>query len=259
MINRAVTLPLLFTVCAAVAFPQSTRFRSGVFLHHSTGGCIWGPNGSATSVPKEITAYNQQRGFTGQDAVSLTESGWPTNPWNNEWERWHRIFENGDTVNADIRPILSSQRIIVIKSCYPSSAMTGYGSAADTLTPTRKSMYNYKWHWRHFLKAMKERTQNFFVIWTNAPLVAASTNDQAAQLSHQFCLWAKDTLANGLDAGFGSFPANAYVFDFFHKLAGPDGKLPATYTNSSSDSHPNGAATLLVAPQFVREVFDAAL
>jgi hypothetical protein len=48
------------------------------------------------------------------------------------------------------------------------------------------------------------------------------------------------------------------VFDFFHKLAGADGKLPLKYAASSSDSHPNNLATQLVAPQLVSEVFDAA-
>ncbi|HQT92080.1 MAG TPA: T9SS type A sorting domain-containing protein, partial [Candidatus Kryptobacter bacterium] len=57
----------------------------------------------------------------------------------------------------------------------------------------------------------------------------------------------------------GTFPQNVYVFDFFHKLAGADGKLPAQYASSSDDSHPNAAATELVAPQFVDEMFNAAI
>ena len=38
-------------------------------------------------------------------------------------------------------------------------------------------------------------------------------------LSHQFCIWAKDTLAAGNDLIFGDFPENVYVFDSFHLLA----------------------------------------
>lgn len=259
MTIRACFITVLTALNISVACSQTLQFRNGVFLHHSTGGCIWGPNGSTTSVPKEITAYNQQHGLTGQSAVALSETGWPVTPWNNEWERWHLIFENRDTVLADLRPILLSQRIIIIKSCFPSSDMTGYGTSGDTLSPTRKTTYNYKWHWRSIVRAMRQRPSNFFVIWTNAPLVAASTSDLSARLSDQFCRWAKDTLARGLDAEFGAFPPNVYVFDFFHKLAGSDGKIPPEYVNSPSDSHPNGTATLLVAPAFVREVFDAAL
>jgi hypothetical protein len=242
----------------SIASSQSTKFRGGVFLHHSTGGRIWGPNGSTTSVPLEFATYNLLRGLTGQDAVSLKELDWPKAN-DNEWERWHRIFENQDTAIEDIRPILDTNRIVIIKSCYPSSEITGYGAPSDTIHPTRKTMWNYKWHWRSILNVMRQRPMNFFVIWTNAPLVFSATKSQQASLSDQFCRWAKDTLAEGLDSEFGPFPANVYVFDFFHKLAGTDGKLPLTYASGSKDSHPNNLATQLVAPQFVIEVFDAAL
>jgi hypothetical protein len=235
---------------------QTTLFRSGVFLHHSTGACIWGPNGSTTNVPQQITMYNNLHGYTGQYAVALSESGWPETPWDNEWERWHRIFENKDTLLADIRPIIQNNKIVIIKSCFPSSELTGIGNPSDTSQPTLKTIYNYKRHWRHFINVMKSRPQNYFVIWTNAPLVAGATNTNAARWSKQFCKWAKDTLAAGLDPVFGSFPPNVYVFDFFSKLTDTSGFMRSQYAQSSTDSHPNAAATLLVAPLFVQEVFD---
>ena len=249
----------IFATLSVFALAQQTQFRSGVFLHHSTGATIWGPNGSSTSVPDEMARYNSERHLTGTDSVNLTEVGWPVKPWNNEWERWHRIFDNEDTIDADIRPYLAAENIIVIKSCFPSSELAGAGSIDDTLDPTLKTVANYKWHWRNFIGVMAKHPKNFFVVWTNAPLVANATNDDQAGFSDSFCRWAKDTLAKGLDPVLGTFPGNVYVFDFFHKLAGTDGKLPAQYASSSDDSHPNAAATELVAPQFVDEVFDAAI
>ena len=249
----------IFAALSVFAPAQQTHFRSGVFLHHSTGATIWGPNGSSTSVPDEIARYNSEHNFSGIDSVDLTEVGWPVEPWNNEWERWHRIFENEDTIDADIRPYLDTEKIIVIKSCFPSSELAGVGSAEDTLDPTLKTVTNYKWHWRNVVSIMAEHPKNFFAVWTNAPLVANATNDEQAGRSDSFCRWAKDTLAAGLDPVFGTFPMNVYVFDFFHKLAGIDGKLPAQYASSNDDSHPNAAATELVAPQFVDEVFNAAI
>lgn len=250
---------LILIMLSLAGQAQQSRFRSGIFLHHSTGGCIWGPNGSAASVPKEIARYNQERTLSGADSVTLSESGWPVTPWNNEWERWHRIFDNEDTVDADIRPFFETEPVIVIKSCFPSSEISGQGSASDTAHPTTKSIFNYKWHWRNFVRVMASHPDNFFVVWTNAPLVAGATDDEQAALSDAFCRWAKDTLAKGLDPVYGTFPRNVYVFDFFHKLAGSDGKLPASLASSSGDSHPNASATALVAPQFVDEVFDAAI
>jgi hypothetical protein len=106
---------------------------------------------------------------------------------------------------------------------------------------------------------MESNPENFFIIWTNAPLVQNSTNPNAAMWSHQFCTWAKDTLAEGLDPVYGSFPDNVYVFDFFHKLADTSGYLQLQYAQSPTNSHPNAAATVLVAPQFVQEIFNASI
>ncbi len=248
-------LLMILALFASVGVGQG-KFRSGVFLHHSTGARIWGPNGSATSVPLQVASYNTSHALSGADAVSLTESGWPEAPWDNEWGRWHRIF-NTIEGEANILPILAAHKIVMIKSCYPSSDIQSVGLPTDTLSPTLKTVCNYKWHWRRIIQVMKEHPSNFFVIWTNAPLV--NTADDRAFYADKFCRWAKDTLAAGLDPVLGTFPENVYVFDFFHKLAGANGKLPLMYATSGTDSHPNAAATALVVPLLVNELFDAAI
>ena len=248
---------LAIGLCNA-AFTQ-TYFRSGIFLHHSTGQYIWGPNPdglSTTTIPDEMHLYNVAHSYTGNDSVSMTEEWWA--PGDNEWSTQHAFFE-GDTSYTDINYYLSNYKIIVIKSCFPSSELDSWGQPADTNDPTYKSVYNYKWHWRHILKVMKDHPANFFAIWTNAPLEVNSTTTQQAALADLFCTWAKDTLAAGLDAEFGAFPHNVYVFDYFHKVAGTDGIELPLYTTAPGDSHPNGAATDLVAPQFVDEIFSAAI
>jgi len=244
-----------FTVDVQSA-PTPEYFRSGMFLHHSTGGCIWGPNGSATSVPIEMNAYNTAHGYSGDAVVTMDETWW--SPSDNEWVTQHAFFENPDP-NTGIGYWLPWNRIMVIKTCFPASAMTGWGQPSDTTSPWMKTVYNYKWHWRHIVAAMASHPDNFFAIWTNAPLEQYSTNPSEALLSKKFCTWAKDTLAAGLDPVFGAFPPNVYVFDFFSKLTGPDGIMLPGYAAGHYDSHPNAAATQLVAPQFVQEIFDAAI
>jgi hypothetical protein len=255
--NKCVVVFLLLAV-TAVGSAQPQKFRSGIFLHHSTGYRIWGPNDSPTSVQQEIETYNRTHGFSDSDALTLAEQWWPPTP-DNEWSRWHEIFDNADP-DADLRYILAANKIVMIKSCFPSSSMWGgTGSASDTLTPQGKSIYNYKWHWRSMVSVMRTLPDNFFVIWTNAPLAPGVITIEEAIFSDRFCRWAKDTLAAGLDPVFGPFPKNVFVFDFFHKLAGSDGRLPIRYAVDSTDSHPNSAATQLVTPQLVREMFDAAI
>jgi len=257
--KRNIIFIVLFTT-TILSFSQ-TKFRSGIFLHHSTGDNIWGPNGSATSIPQEISKYNTIHGYSGMNSISMDQSWWPDgiNSGNNEWECWHRIFENKDLVNSDIRGILAANKIVVIKSCFPSSAIERPGQSSDTLSPTEKTIYNYKWHWRNIIKVMNQHPENFFVIWTNAPMTAGQTDATAAAFSKKFSKWAKDTLAAGLDPVIGTFPPNIYVFDYFSKLTDGNGFLLNQYAVSSGDSHPNAAATALIAPQFVKEIFDASI
>lgn len=247
-----VTVLLIFTLTTS----GQEKYRSGIFLHHSTGDCIWGPNGSSTSVPEQINLYNITHDFAGEDAVSLNETWYPVSN-DNEWSIWHTIFEANQP--EAISGIFGNNKIVVVKSCFPSSEIVSVGTPGDTMNPTYKSICNYKWHWRHIIRVMENHPDNFFVIWTNAPLEWYSTNTQQAALSDRFCTWAKDTLAQNLDPVYGVFPPNVYVFDFFHKLADENGFLPAMFAVGPNNSHPNALATELVAPQLVNEVFDAAI
>ena len=248
---------ILMLVCISV-FSQN-YYRSGIFLHHSTGNYIWGPNpdgNSTTTIPSQMHLYNVNHNYTTTDSITLAEEWWA--PSDNEWSTQHEFFE-GNTTYTDINYYLSNYKIIVIKSCFPSSQIDSWGQASDTTSPTTKSVYNYKWHWRHILKVMKNHPGNFFAIWTNAPLEVNSTNTTQADLARKFCKWAKDTLAKGLDPVFGAFPLNVYVFDYFSKVTGPDSIELTQDRTASGDSHPNGAATDLVAPQFVNEIFNVAI
>lgn len=250
---------LLVLLSINLIIGQHPNPRTGIFLHHSTGNRIWGPNESSTSIPLEIDKFNDSLNFSNDSSFVIYEKSWPLDPWNNEWYRWHRVFNNQDST-ADINQILQDYEIVIIKSCFPSSAIVDRGgSPQDTLTFEKKSIYNYKWHWRNFIKEMEKHSDNFFAVWTNTPLIPIETNDKSAKLSDEFCRWAKDTLATGLDPIYGAFPPNVYVFDFFHKLAGPDGKMLLEFTEAYNNNHPNSVATELVAPQFVREILGAAL
>ena len=239
-----------------IGLPNAQRtFRKAMFLHHSTGGRILGPNGSNTSVPVELTKYNATKSFTGSQMITLDEEWFK--PEDNEWSTMRNFVEA--TSGYKISDYFKNHNVIIIKSCYPSSLIDIVGGSADTNNPTLKSIYNYKWHWRAMVRYMQKHPEIFFVIWTNAPLEPASTNTTQAANAKAFCDWAKNTLAKGLDPELGAFPKNVFVFDFFSKLTDTKGMMKVEYRSKSTDSHPNAAATALVAPQFVAEIFDAAL
>ena len=239
-----------------MAFSQSETFRTGILMHHEVGTNIYGPNGSNTSVPAQVAHYNLVHGYTGAQAVNLAEVSFPVNN-DNEWATWHTIFE--EAYPEGICLYCATNPIIMIKSGFAASHIQTVGMAIDTLTPAFKSLYNYKRHWRHFMKVMQSHPEHFFVVWTNPPLVQDQTNATEAYITNWFCKWAKDTLAAGLDPVFGAFPPNILVFDYFHKVATTQGYLMPSYAVSPYDSHPNAAATELIAPQLVSETFGASI
>jgi len=258
------TLALLIAGMSC-AFSQD-YFRNGMFLNHSTGLCIWDPNpygGSTTTIPDQLHLCNTAHRYTGNDSISMEEYWWDE-PGDNEWSTLDPFFmgdtafSNGISPQFSISYCLNHYKILVVKSCFPSSNLAEWGHASDTLDPTYKSVYNNKWHWRHMVRAMQYHPDNFFVIWTNASLASAVTTPEEATLSRSFCLWAKDTLAAGIDPVFGAFPANVYVFDYFGKLTDANGYMLPQFA-APDWSHPGGTATDLVAPQFVSEIFDHAI
>ena len=244
---------ILFIV---LAFALNAQFRDAVFLHHSVGSSIYGANGSDTDVMHEAYLYNLAHSYTGTDSVQMRKVYFPYTG-GNDWYEWHQVMDSSHE-GSNIYPYLDTNKIIIIKSCYFSSDMGGIGVPSDSTRPQDKTVEVYKWHWREMSKVMATHPNNFFVIWTNAPRLESETTAPFASYSDWFCTWAKDTLAAGLDATYGAFPDNIFVFDFFHEIDSSN-YMPLSLAVSAEDNHPNAAGTELIAPIFVGQVFDAAI
>jgi hypothetical protein len=256
MKNKKILLIILLIGLVLNIFPQQ-KFRRALLLSRSVGNHIWDHQGATTSVPEEIISYNTANYYNGADAVSM-EKIYPYPTIGNEWNDWHIVFDNGA-----IDSYLDDQNydILILKTCYFSSDIYGgWGNPADTTENlTRRTVSLYKWAWRSILTKMAAHPEKFFVIWTNPPRLKSKTTSQQATLSNAFCTWAKDTLAAGLDVTYGAFPSNVYVFDYFH-LVDSSYYLPVALADGGPDEdHPNATCSELVAPIFVKEVFDAAI
>jgi hypothetical protein len=123
------------------------------------------------------------------------------------------------------------------------------------------SLSDYQGQWRRIIAKMAARPDRFFVITTNYPAATDGHGDRDQQ-SNLFSTWAKNTLARGNDS-YGAFPPNVYVLDWFHYIASSsDGYCDPLYGSGSEGpggDHPSNAAVAVVDPQFVKEVFDAAI
>ena len=95
--------------------------------------------------------------------------------------------------------------------------------------------------------------------WNIPPMVPGENNNEAdMQRLRWFNKWMVDTLQAGLDTLYGDFPDNVYIYDYF-ELVDSANFLPLSLADSWTDSHPNAAASELVAPDFVEKAFDAAI
>jgi phosphodiesterase/alkaline phosphatase D-like protein len=244
---------LLFALICISFSTAAAQFRRAIFLHHSVGASFWGISLASppTTIPIEIAAYNSAHGYTGANAVSMSELYFPnqdaSGTANNNWVVWNTLFSggsfNGSTMDY-------STPIIVIKTCYlQQQAMT---SSADIAT--------LQGYIRSIVSVMASHPNNFFVIWNNYPAGTDGLSSRAVW-SAQFSVWMKDVLATGNDS-YGAFPRNVYVFDVFRKLAdGTTGYCPPNYAGDGGygGDHPSLSAIGIVDPQFVKETFDAAI
>jgi len=254
--KRLISAILLSLLLAAPGSAQTLRYRSASLLHHSVGGCFWDRSQYSnltppTTILKEIAAYNSAHGYTGGNAVTMTEeyAPDPSSLNNNNWYRWEYIFSGTDPYVS--LPSLLKAPIVVVKTCYLSQQ---FMASADSITA-------YKKHIRNILNVMARNKSTFFILWTNYPC-ATDGNATRAVWSARFSVWMKDTLAAGKDS-YGAFPKNVYVFDVFRKLAdGTTGVCPSQYGSWSEGpggDHPSNAAVAIIDPLFVKETFDAAL
>ena len=274
--NNKIFLSVIILLGLVSNILPQTLFRSGIFLHHSTGGVIW--TSATPDVPALINQYNVDNNLTGANSVTLNidEDFFPSIAnGGNFYDTWHAVFvgESDNPVeDALLQQYIEENRIVVIKACWGGSAIGPVGDPSDTSVidddiGNNRTYYRTQWHWRRIIEVMEGHPNTFFVIWTGIPLKPIPTSPYDGTIAHQFFLWAKDTLATGLDAIYGDFPANVYVFDAFHLLAIESEEFPwgtahwgmNPLYHDEGDNHPNEAGANVVAQPLVWETFDAAI
>ena len=227
-----------FTTQAA---PNAVRV---LYLHHSTGGVIWGGDGTHT-VPGGLASYNSAHGTNYQ----ITELAYPNDPypWDNYpydyWNLW--VNHPGDQNQPTLDSFVQNYDVIVFKHCFPVS-----GIEADTGSPSvssaTKSIENYKLQYAAIKSKLNQYPNKKFIVWTGAALRQADTSPESATRAQTFFNWVKTTWDVKSD--------NVFVWDFF-ALETNNGRYLAP-ANASGDSHPNSTFAGRVAPLFVKRLVD---
>jgi hypothetical protein len=255
---KLVLLVLLVTQTPGLAPAQ--QFRKALFLHRSVGDCLWDRSKEScfappTTIPDEIATYNSNHGYTGSNAVSMDHILNEPAPANN-WYDWDAIFGGSHPESSTLYNVwLKSYPIFIVKTGYPAGQ---FMNEADSLPA-------YQNQWRRIIRHMADHPENFFVITTNYPAATDKQGLYRSAQSSQFSDWGKTTLSEGNDS-FGPFPPNVYVLDWFHMIARDgDGYCDPIYGSAGDNcpypggDHPSNLAVAVIDPQFVQQIFDAAI
>jgi hypothetical protein len=248
-----------------------------VFIHHSTGGNWlaeswgglghalmdnnyyvsatnygWGPYtiGDRTDIP------NWLEWFAGSNTSTIMSSVYSAGDQNlGGYGSWPRLsaIPSGDN------------EIIVFKSCFPNSNLTGNPTDPASASDPAYSVGHSKYVYNTILTYFAAHQDKLFVVITAPPLLAANTSTANAANARAFNEWLMNDWLS--DAGYAY--NNVVVFDFYNVLTGPNnhhrysnGAIEHTYTagmntlyssygSSASDDHPNATASQKATTEFL--------
>jgi hypothetical protein len=216
---------------------------SVIFLHHSTGNCVW--NGG---VPAWFTNYNTANSTT----YAITETSYPDAPYpwaNYPYDYWNIWVANAGAVpfnGQDTLEILTQNYdVIVFKHCYPVSGILEDIGAPD-VSSSAKRAENYKLQYDALKAKMLSFPNNRFIVWTGAALVESATSPEAAARAKAFFDWVKAVWDEPGD--------NIYIWDFWQLETVGGLYLLDSYAAAPGDSHPGTTFSTTVAPYFAQRV-----
>ncbi len=250
-ISAFVTRPI-----AANDFPYSAPGASMgddvniIFLHHSTGGFIWG--GGVSSWFETYNANNSTNySIVDREYPKGSPYGWYNDPYD-YWNIWVNHAGAEQYMEEDTLEILTqTYDVIVWKHCYSVSVIhaDSYGDPPDvTLNAHAVDIYQAQYN------ALKTKMHSFpatrFIVWTGAAKVQASEPDeeQWATRARTFAQW----IINDWDEP----DDNIFVFDFRQIQTNGGLYFLDEYSLGPGDSHPGYEFSDSVAPHFSQRIVD---
>lgn len=215
-----------------------------IFLHHSTGGCIWDGG-----VANWFTNYNT----INSKSYQIAERAYPKDSpygWNNYpydyWNIWVNHAGNTQYQEEDTLELLSqTYKVVIWKHCFPVSNI-GSDTGSPDITSSTKSIENYKLQYNALKNKMLQFSDVRFIVWTGSARIETETDLNQAQRAQQFFNWVKNSWDETGD--------NIYIWDFYQLET--EGGLYLLSEYSAGDSHPNSTFSNTVAPYFCHRIVD---
>ena len=226
---------------APEAAPTTARV---LFLHHSTGECVWN-GGVADWFDAYNAAHNTHYAITEQAFPKDSPYGWENYPYD-YWNIWVRHAGPKPYQEEPTLEILAPKYDLVVwKHCFPVSSVEPDSGQPDVAS-SEKRVENYKLQYAALKAKMREFPKVRFIVWTGAALLKSETDAESARRAKAFFDWVRN--------GWDEKGDNIFIWDF--RGLETEGGLYLKDSCAAGDSHPGEAFSRKVAPLFCRRIVD---
>ncbi len=232
-----------------------------IFLHHSTGECIWVGNTNhyiyRLTKKGDVKTYFRKLNRKAGNKHSITEHNFPAKVpygWKNYPYDYYNIWVKnaGDTpyMNEPTLEILTREYdIIIFKHCYPVSIILEDTGHAD-IDSDEKRLENYKLQYEALKGKMHEFQSTKFIVWTPPVRVKSGLTEDQARRTREFYKWILDEWDEKGD--------NIFIWDFYKYGTEGGLYLKDEYSKGGGDSHPSKEFSGQLAPKFAKFIMDVA-
>jgi len=209
-----------------------------IYLHHSTGGVIWGGDAKSLFSKNNLTHlfkdYNKQNqvNFVIKETVFPKASpyGWNNYPYD-YYNIWVKNAGNKPFMEEPTLEILSKEyQVIIFKHCFPVSNIQADTEPAD-INSDLKTISNFKLQYQSIRDKLHEFPEIKFILFTGAVQVKSNISEDEAKRAKKFFEWVIKEWDLPND--------NIYIWDLYSLQTEGDLYFRDDYARSSNDSHPN--------------------
>ena len=209
----------IFSVWLLIGCESSHKeMKKILFLHHSTGQCVWVGNTNKYifkltqkgDVQKFFAGYNKKN----KTDYAISERIFPKRApygWNNYpydyYNIWVKNAGNNPYMEEPTLEMLTAEYdVIIFKHCFPVSRISEDTGAPD-INSDEKRIENYKLQYNALKSKMHEFPNNKFIVWTPAVYTKKNLSEEEGRRTQQFYKWMIDEWDEKGD--------NIFIWDFY--------------------------------------------
>jgi len=226
-----------------------------IFLHHSTGTCIWngnkatffqklfwklGSNSLAAKFDKKPLLprlFDKHNKKYGKDYLIKQIEFPKTAPygWNNFPYDYYNIWvkhagDNAYMEEPTLEMLARDYQVIIFKHCFPVSSIQEDLDSAN-INSDIKTLSNYKLQYNALRDKLYEFPELKFILFTGAVQVESQLTEDESFRTREFFRWVKEEWDQPND--------NIYLWDLYELETEGGLYLKEEYAASTTDSHPN--------------------